>query len=460
MAPQTDSITEERTSVKNTKILDVERPFEYDELFFSVTDKKSKILFANEVFIRISGYKTDEIIGKLHKVIRHPDMPRSVFKIFWDHLNESKPVAAYVKNRAKDGSYYWVMALAYPCEAGYLSIRLKPGSELFSEVKAIYKKVLTFEKEKEAELGKRRGMNEAEEYLNSILNEHGFDSYDDFMWKALETEMRNREKELDKEKIQSVLLDGDVPPAQIELQNLLGNLFTRLESIERLQEVLIENSNYMLELARSIFKLSLNAQIGASKLSNDYSISTIAQNMGKQSQKGEVELNQIQDIVKDLNKLLIGLNFDIISSKLQVEMTNNFLLEMSSDDEGDAFITNQLLGIEEAEKILVNGYKDRMDSIIEGIAELPKNLRGLRTQIIKIERFLHVLRYIKTTGKIEIAKMGENAKTFVTTFEDLIQEVDDAQDKLDKLSDIIFDNEQTVDQYLVIKNRLNKLNLS
>lgn len=67
-------------------------------------------MFSNEVFVRISCYKHNEIIGQLHKLIRHPD----------------KPVAAYVTNLAKGGSYYWVVELAFSCIGGYISIRLKP----------------------------------------------------------------------------------------------------------------------------------------------------------------------------------------------------------------------------------------------------------------------------------------------------------------------------------------------
>ena len=112
--------------IKTPTPINQESPFKIEELFFSITDPKSNIVFANDVFVRISKY--DE------QVIRHPDMPRSVFYIFWEYLLANKPVAAYVKNMAKDGSYYWVMALAFPCKGGYLSIRLKPSSPLFKKV--------------------------------------------------------------------------------------------------------------------------------------------------------------------------------------------------------------------------------------------------------------------------------------------------------------------------------------
>ncbi len=81
---------------------------ENDEII-SVTDPKGIITDANEVFTRISGYKAEELIGVSHNVIRHPDMPKIMFKILWDRIKDKENIMAVVKNLAKDGSYYWVL---------------------------------------------------------------------------------------------------------------------------------------------------------------------------------------------------------------------------------------------------------------------------------------------------------------------------------------------------------------
>jgi aerotaxis receptor len=442
------------------KALNKSRPFEYHELFFSTTDPKSKIIYANDVFIRISGYDTDEIVGELHKKIRHPDMPRSVFKIFWDHLNDHKPVAAYVKNLAKDGAYYWVMALAYPCQEGYMSVRLKPGSNLFEKVKRIYDDTLKFEKRKERELGKRKGMYEAEEFLLEKLQQEGYDSYDEFMWDALEQEMRNRESVLRKKGFKFSDKVQDVPEYLLNLQSVLGDLFDRLESLGVLHDILMEHSEYMLKLSRSILLLSLNAQVGSAKLENeDDSITVVAENMGLQTQKGEVELLEIQDIVKKLNKLLRSLNFDIISSKLQVEMTNSFLDELQRGENSENF--DQILSGEKAINLLFCGFGPKLQSIEENVRQLPDYIKKLRSQVEEIERFLHVLRYIHITGKIEVSKMNEKTNSFKTTFQELIREVESAETRLNELSDAIYDNEQTSEVFAEsekeIKNILHTL---
>lgn len=431
-----------RNDEKNNPTVNQERPFEFNELFFSITDPKSNILYANDVFIRISGYQTNEIVGELHKIIRHPDMPRSVFNIFWDHLNEGKPVAAYVKNLAKNGAYYWVMALAYPCQEGYMSVRLKPGSDLFEKAKRIYEDTLQLEKKKEQELGKRKGMYQSEEFLLEALQKEGYESYDAFMWDALEKEMRNREQVLDQQNFDFFEQAQNVPPHLKTLQARLGHLFARLESLSELHDILLEHSDYMLKLSRSILLLSINAQVSSAKLdSSDDSITVVAENMGMQTQKGEEQLLEIQEIVKELNQLLRSLNFDIISSKLQVEMTNSFLDELSSGQNSEHF--DQNITGEKAINLLYCGFVPKLNSIKENVQQLPRYIRALRSQVDEIDKFLQILRYIHTTGKIEVQKMTEKANSFKTTFQDLISEVDAAQDRLDELSDVIYDNEKT-----------------
>ena len=107
-----------------------------NELFFSTTDQKGVITAGNQVFERVSGYALEDMVGRAHNIVRHPDMPRAVFRLLWDTIGAGRPIAAYVRNRAADGAYYWVMASVVPIAGGYLSVRLAPGSEHFQAAKA------------------------------------------------------------------------------------------------------------------------------------------------------------------------------------------------------------------------------------------------------------------------------------------------------------------------------------
>lgn len=88
--------------------------FDDDDLIVSKTDTKGRITYANKTFCRMAGYDEAELIGRPHSIIRHPDMPRAVFKLLWDTLIEGREVFAYVKNLSRDGSYYWVFAHVTP----------------------------------------------------------------------------------------------------------------------------------------------------------------------------------------------------------------------------------------------------------------------------------------------------------------------------------------------------------
>jgi len=81
-----------------------------NELIISRTDLNGIITYVNETFAKISGYSPKELIGKPHNIIRHPDMPKSVFKELWETIKQGKTWRGYVKNLRKDKGYYWVYA--------------------------------------------------------------------------------------------------------------------------------------------------------------------------------------------------------------------------------------------------------------------------------------------------------------------------------------------------------------
>lgn len=104
----------------------------------SQTDKKGVITFANDDFCEICGYKNDELIGKPHNIIRHPDMPKWAFKDLWNTIQAGQTWQGFVKNKTKNGDYYWVFATIYPMEDGYMSCRTKPSAEEIKRIENVY----------------------------------------------------------------------------------------------------------------------------------------------------------------------------------------------------------------------------------------------------------------------------------------------------------------------------------
>lgn len=126
--------------------------FSPDEIIVSKTDLKGRITYANTTFARVAGYSRSELMGAPHSIIRHPDMPRAVFKLLWDQLGEEREVFAYVKNMARSGDFYWVFAHVTPSYdesgrvVGYHSNRRVPDRRVIREViEPVYADLLAIE---------------------------------------------------------------------------------------------------------------------------------------------------------------------------------------------------------------------------------------------------------------------------------------------------------------------------
>ncbi len=110
----------------------------------SETDAKGNIIFANQQFCTVAEYSQEELIGKPHNMVRHPDMPKAAFKDLWDTVKSGSVWQGFVKNKTKSGGYYWVIATVYPYknengEQCYMSCRRKPTREEVEKYTALYK---------------------------------------------------------------------------------------------------------------------------------------------------------------------------------------------------------------------------------------------------------------------------------------------------------------------------------
>ncbi len=178
------------TLVTQARTISGEVPFDIKEIFFSRTDKRGVIQSSNGLFQRISGYEWSDLIGTPHKLVRHPDMPKAMFYLMWEMLKADKPVGAYVKNRAKDGRYYWVYAVAAPTSDGYISVRIKPTSPMLEKIKPLYADLCA------AEAKGMKPEESAQEMLRR-LKVMGYESYQVFQGYTLATEVNERTRRLD-----------------------------------------------------------------------------------------------------------------------------------------------------------------------------------------------------------------------------------------------------------------------
>jgi aerotaxis receptor len=130
----------------NLPVSNNEVPFPKGAILVSKTDLKGIITYANEAFIKLSGFSKEELYGKSHNLVRHPDMPSEAFKDLWSTVKKGSPWRGLVKNRRKDGDYYWVDATVVPIRKnnqtlGYMSVRREPSRQQVKEAEQLYRRV-------------------------------------------------------------------------------------------------------------------------------------------------------------------------------------------------------------------------------------------------------------------------------------------------------------------------------
>ena len=142
----------------------------------SKTDKKGIIEYANEYFMEVSGYKEWELMGQPHNIIRHPDMPKVIFKLLWNKLNEGEPMMAIVKNLSKDGRYYWVIADFFSKldkdgnVISHYARRKAVPNEVKEKISKLYKILL--------EIEKNSGIDASQAYLEGFLEDKSITYFD------------------------------------------------------------------------------------------------------------------------------------------------------------------------------------------------------------------------------------------------------------------------------------------
>ncbi|MEV4343374.1 PAS domain-containing protein [Actinoplanes sp. NPDC049596] len=165
-----------------TRPTGVERTFGADEIIVTKTDPRGVITYANEVFLRVSALTEAEAAGQPHSIIRHPDMPRAVFKLLWDTLGERQEIFAYVKNLAADGAHYWVFAHVTPSFdaggrlVGYHSNRRLPEKPVITRVSRLYDHLLAVEARESSPKAATEAGRQA------LLAELGGQTYDEYVW--------------------------------------------------------------------------------------------------------------------------------------------------------------------------------------------------------------------------------------------------------------------------------------
>ncbi len=160
--------------MQKTTPLDEEIILDPKRYIVSETDEKGKITFANDYFMEVSGYNQEELIGKPHNIVRHPDMPKVVFKLLWETISAGKNINAVVKNLAKDGRYYWIFTefeIRKDTDTGkiigYHASRKNISKHVIEVISDLYAQLIEIEKDGTVE--------DSQKFLVDFLKEKGDD---------------------------------------------------------------------------------------------------------------------------------------------------------------------------------------------------------------------------------------------------------------------------------------------
>ena len=163
------------------EVTDIEHEVKSVDLIVSKSDAEGNITYVNPIFVKISGYSQASLLEKPHAILRHPDMPKAIFKYLWENIKEGHDVVAYVKNLCADGGYYWVLATVKMAKnpdgsfRNYMSTRRAVSDNAKETIAKLYADLLAIEKNE----GVEASYTAFEKFLdeNSLTESESFNKY-------------------------------------------------------------------------------------------------------------------------------------------------------------------------------------------------------------------------------------------------------------------------------------------
>ncbi|UWQ40309.1 PAS domain-containing protein [Leisingera aquaemixtae] len=379
-----------------------EAPFGLHEVFFSRTDGRGVIQAGNYVFRRVGAYPWEELIGAPHKLIRHPDMPKGVFSLFWDTIQRGDPMGAYVKNKSKDGLYYWVFAVVVPCQDGYLSARIKPSSKLFGEVRAFYAQMLKREKDQGVK------PEDSAKYLLDWLGSHGYENYHQFAAHALSQELIARDTGL-----------SNQPHARIrELTGMLRNA-----------ETLVEETEGLIADFDAMHTIPHNLRVLASRIEpSGGPVTVLSQNYGSMSREmSDWFAAHVMGKNSNFAKIKSSVN-----NSLFVEGMARILIECDNQLQKERRELGNV-DMEAERKILGDLVKDQVKRSQDGMKEVDQEAERITSACQVMHRHFLGLSSTRVLLKIESARLTDSGETLA----DIIDQLGGFQERISRRLDRI-----------------------
>ena len=433
----------------------IAQAFALNETFFSTTDERGVITSGNKVFSRTSGYALDELIGTAHNIVRHPDMPRCVFKMLWDCGQEGQPFMGYVKNLAKNGNHYWVFALIVSIPSGFLSVRIKPTTQVLDTIEVLYQRLVACEN---TALSDGRTLPEAmalsQEMLDREVETLGYESYQSFSRYSLNAEIKQRDEGLaanDLRLFPEELVVGQGGKANhlkaiynqtFDTYDRLGSLLENLDTFSLIYDD-IQGRQFTVQKVAEEFRLNaLNANIASEPLGQlGVTIGTVTQFLHEYSTNLSQKVDALADNISITTVSIADIAAYLATARLQLEMLLSFLAEIVSSSTSP----------KEADRLLVmakdlrTAFSDTLERATSAIRQVQRRLPELKDNKEEIRKLIVYLNVAQISGHTESMRIDE-VDHLRSMFNDLRDRIDSAKGELEHLENIVNQLTQITEQ--------------
>lgn len=414
------------------------------ELFVSMTDPRGIILACNDVFCRVSEFPRDRLINSPHNIVRHPDMPRSVFKLLWDTIQNGQALSAYVKNRTKDGRFYWVFATAMPSKKGYLSVRIKPKTKLLKTIEGLYKQVLEHEK--------NSGLQAGIQLIQDTVVELGFSNYREFMTEALVQEANDLFQSIPSATGEAFHLDRTeslFEESLVELLTLSRNIADRfrgsyqlVKDLKDIRSVFQKNSQTIFNACDRLENLSMNMGVAAQKLGKDgHSLSVVAHEFQRAANDVKSRINTFRESVNQIAMKIVEAKYWVAVLAIQLEMLNFYLKESaeaySKGDPAEKASRKRRVAVEY--EWLVEAVKSSFDSVIQSQRRTIEDLDSFLRVSKGLKGVVTGLDLIRLGGRLEGARSRKGEQGFKQFTDAMLRFIESVGEPIGEINGVLME---------------------
>lgn len=363
--------------------IDQEVSFSIKDTIFSRTDEKGVIQTGNNAFQHVCGFEWDELLKAPHSIIRHPDMPKAVFSLLWSSLKQGEPIGAYVKNKAKDGCYYWLYTVLTPVEGGYLSVGMKPSSELFNTVQGEYEALRKIENEQNLDAADSANL------LLERIKELGFRDYASFMAHALSEEIKARDNAL-----------GKIPNSTI----------ARFDRLEVSTKYLLDKTAEIIKIYMQNQYVPLNLRVQATQLGKiGLPMCIVSNNYTEISVELQSDMDAFTKKSQEVARTIDGGLFLLGTSQIQGELLAMFNKELAA---GTSKSEDELHNLQSQQ----TSYADKASG---SLVDISRQIKEFSQSCVEMRRLSTSLEVTRVMGKIESASLNSSITSLDALIDDL-----------------------------------------